>query len=424
MNNYAATVVQIDNIHPHPNADRLACTNIFGNNVIIGKDTKIGDVGLYFPIESQLGLEFATVNDLIRKKNPDGSYNKGYFDNNRRVRAQTLRGEKSMGFFCPLSYLTKLPPKEGNILFPSVGKELENWNGFDISKKYIVPTKVQPGGNKKGNKAKKESRVIPEQFHFHFDTAQLGKNINKIQPEDLISITWKMHGSSGICGNVLVKKRLSLTEKILKKLGVNVVDTEYDYIYSSRRVIKNQETNSHFYDSDVWTEAGTLFSSHLHKGETVYYELVGYTSSGQEIQKGYDYGCEKNQFKIYIYRITQTNVDGIVTELPWHQVKHRAVELGFDKVPEIYYGKAGLCIPGICGGESWNKDFLNGLQKRYVYDQDSQFCRNKVPEEGIVVRKERGDGIESFKLKSFRFLQHESKQLDKGEVDMESGESL
>ena len=44
---------------------------------------------------------------------------------------------------------------------------------------------------------------------------------------------------------------------------------------------------------------------------------------------------------------------------------------------------------------------------------------NKVPEEGICVRKE-GLVIEIFKLKSFRFLEKESKQLDKGEVDIET----
>ena len=59
MSNYAATVVQIDNLRKHENADRLQITNIFGNTVIVGLDTKIGDVGLFFPLESQIGLEFA-----------------------------------------------------------------------------------------------------------------------------------------------------------------------------------------------------------------------------------------------------------------------------------------------------------------------------------------------------------------------------
>ena len=47
-------------------------------------------------------------------------------------------------------------------------------------------------------------------------------------------------------------------------------------------------------------------------------------------------------------------------------------------------------------------------------------CDNPVPEEGIVVRKESLFNCESYKLKSFRFLEGESKQLDTGEVDIES----
>lgn len=176
--------------------------------------------------------------------------------------------------------------------------------------------------------------------------------------------------------------------------------------------------------------AGEKFKGLLHKGEQVYYELVGYTPSGKDIQKGYDYGCEphkvggEGEFKLYIYRITQTNVDGVVTELPWHQVKHRSKELGFDTVPEIYYGYAGKQFRhSYKKVENWRDFYLKSLSDAYVYDQDSQFCMNKVPEEGIVVRVEKGDGIENFKLKAFAFLKHESKMLDKGEADIESVES-
>jgi hypothetical protein len=96
MSNYSATVVRITNLRPHSNADRLICTNIFGNNIIVGKETQIGDLGLYFPLESQIGLEFAQANDLLRRKDENGKPAGGMFDENRRVRAQTFRGEKSM----------------------------------------------------------------------------------------------------------------------------------------------------------------------------------------------------------------------------------------------------------------------------------------------------------------------------------------
>ena len=47
-------------------------------------------------------------------------------------------------------------------------------------------------------------------------------------------------------------------------------------------------------------------------------------------------------------------------------------------------------------------------------------CENKVPEEGIVVRVEDLFECKSYKLKSFRFLEFESNELDKGVADVES----
>src|SRR5690606_4958392 len=102
------------------------------------------------------------------------------------------------------------------------------------------------------------SRMIANQFNFHFDTSHLMKNIHKIKPDDLISISDKHHGTSLIVSKCLVKKKLNLFESLLKKIKVNVVDTNYDYIYASRRVIKNGEFpgSKHYYKEDIWTDAG------------------------------------------------------------------------------------------------------------------------------------------------------------------------
>lgn len=429
MSNYNATVVRIDNIRKHENADRLQCTNIFGNNVIIGLDTKVDDVGLFFPLESQIGFEFAQANDLIRRKDENGKPAGGMFDTNRRVRAQTFRGEKSMGFFIPLNALYQTFQIIG-IECPHVkeGDDIGELGGIVISQKFELPKKYESTSKKHG-RTKRSSRLIPGQFHFHFNTAQLGRNIDKINPDDLIAITWKMHGTSAIASYVKCVKKLSFIDKLAKKLGINVVDDEYDHLFASRHVVKNDDGKkcNHFYKEDLWTSVGQRFMGHLHKGESVYYEIVGFTSNGEAIQKDYDYGCAAYEHDVYVYRITQTNEDGVVTELPWNQVKHRAQEIGVKTVPEIYYGYA-CDFEDYVGDiefnvDEWRLKFFNVLQKEYVYDQNSQFCKNKVPEEGVVVRVEKGDGIECFKLKSFKFLKKESDQLDSGEIDMESQES-
>lgn len=419
MGNYSATVVRISNLRPHSNADRLVCTNIFGNNVIVGKDTKIGDLGLYFPLEAQLGVEYAKANDLIRRKDENGKPAGGMFDENRRVRAQTFRGEKSMGFFIPIDSLNNLYSKPIDVF--TEGQEIDEYMGFVISQKYIPKTNNSHQNKPKEGRKPRESRIIENQFRFHFDTAQLGKNIHKIEPTDPISITWKLHGTSAIVGNCLVKHRLSWKERVFKLLKLPYTQSKYDYVYASRRVVKNEfiEAKQHFYSEDLWSRVGAEnFKDKLHTGEQVYYEIVGYTSDGAYIQKDFDYGCKPGECKVFVYRITQTSVDGSVVELQWNQVKARCLELGVPHVPEIYYGKAAD-LYNLPTENNWNETLLENLKRDYVYDQDSQFCSNMVPEEGICVRKE-GLSIEVFKLKSFRFLEAETKALDANIVDIET----
>ena len=49
---------------------------------------------------------------------------------------------------------------------------------------------------------------------------------------------------------------------------------------------------------------------------------------------------------------------------------------------------------------------------------DSPSCNNKVPHEGLVIKKE--DMIShAWKLKCFNFLQGETKELDSGESNIE-----
>ena len=102
---------------------------------------------------------------------------------------------------------------------------------------------------------KYESKLVDNQFRFHLDTSQLFRNLHEITPDSLISVSYKIHGTSTISSYILCKKPLKWYEKILKKIGVNIIDTHYDYIWSSRKVIKNSELNSnaeHYYKEDIW----------------------------------------------------------------------------------------------------------------------------------------------------------------------------
>lgn len=429
--NYAAIVVKINKTIELKGCDNIHAAIILGNHVIVSKDIKEGDFGVYFPPECQLSKEFAKYNNLYRKSefNADSS-KKGYLEETRRVKCIRLRGYKSEGTFMPLSCLYMV--KDVNF---TVGQEFDELNGVEICKKYVVKTIKTPGsGNKNSNKKSNkpvESKIIDNQFRFHLDTSMFYKNIHKFTPETLISITTKLHGTSGISSYVLCKKKLKWYERFLSKF-VDVVNTKYDYIYSSRKVIKNPELNpnpQHYYKEDIWGIAHNELKDSLQEGYTFYYEIVGFTPNGTAIQKDYDYGCKSYsqggafagqcEHKIYIYRITYTTPNGKVIEFSAKQVQDYCTKYGLTAVPEVFYGFAHDFLPVNDLTETeWQNAFLEKL-KLYFNDHDCKLCYNKVPEEGVVIRIEDGLDCEAYKLKSFLFYERETKALDKGESNME-----
>jgi hypothetical protein len=419
--NYCGTVVKIDRLIELDNCDSVQHANIFGNLVIVSKNIKEGDIGIYFPVECKLSDEFLKNNNLYRHNEKNINIEKkGYFEDNGRIKAAKFRGHISNGFFIELESLSFIEKDIENKL--NIGDEFNNINGINICDKYVIRTNIPRERNgKKAVKAKRESRIVDGQFRFHYDTAQLGKNIHILKPDDIISITGKIHGTSAVVGNLLTKKRLNIFEKLLKYFGVNIVDTEYGMIYSSRKVIKNEYFDNRngdgFYDCDVWLQTANNIYPYLKQGMTVYYEIVGYTENGQAIQKDYDYSCNIGENKTYIYRITYTGNDGNVYEFSAKQVQDWCKNNGFLAVPEYYYGYAKDLFKNIEKSETWNEDFLEALKEKYL-EKDCVLCRNNVPDEGIVLRIE-NPNTEAFKLKSFRFLQKETKDLDQGVVSME-----
>lgn len=438
--NYAATLVVIKNIIILDNCDNVVHTNIFGNLVVVGKDTKIGDKGLFFPAETRLSDEFLHINNLYRDNTKNKIIDeKGYFEDNGRIRCVKFRGHKSEGLFLPTTSILFAAEAVDVAALPE-GTTFDEINSIKICEKYIPRITYTPGtgGSNNSNKriAKKVSRIIDGQFRFHEDTKALGKNIFKIKPDSLVSITNKLHGSSFITSKILCKKKLGWFSKLLKKFGVPINDTYYDNIWSSRKVIKNDDLNrdyNHFYGEDVWADVSKELSPYLLDGMTIYGEIVGFTKGGRAIQGGYDYGYDaKGQFNkhygIYIYRITFTTFGGKLIEFSAKQVQDYCRANMLNTVPEFFYGKAGDLVKNIVVGEHGNLEevfqsqLLETLLTSFNMEKDCDMCLGKVPAEGFVLRIE-GLDYDAYKLKSFRFKERETKELDKGTVDIETQES-
>jgi len=441
--NYCATVVEIRSLIPLEGCDNLMGTMLFGCHVIVGKDNPVGTIGIYFPVETQLSKEFLSANNLYRKAelNTDPE-KKGYFEENGRIRCVKLRGHQSNGFFIPLESL-KFIDSNPQI---STGAEFDSIDNVPICQKYIPKSTRTPGAPGSSNKGRgrkaRESKLIENQFRFHYDTTQLGKNLHKIHADSLISITYKVHGTSGISGKVLCKRKLSLVEKALKwtKLA-KISESEYDYINSSRKVIKNDDLNpnpSGYYSEDIWSIAGEELKPYLLDGMTLYYEIVGYLPGGGQIQGSWDYGCKPGEHKIYVYRITYTNDAGQVFEFSAKQVQDWCKSVGLTPVVELYYGRAEdfsdifvIRTEASVVDDSYHnelncrikkpfdaEEFQERIKKLYN-EKDCYLCANKVPEEGVVVKVE-GPLAEAFKQKSFRFLDKETRDLDANKSDIET----
>jgi len=419
--NYLAKIVKLTNVQKHPNADRLKTTTIDFQNVVTGPDAKEGDMYVYFPLESALNVNFLSNTNAFRDKelNQDKEQT-GFFEKNGRVRAVKLRGEKSMGYIVPLHVVESFT---GKYLGDRVGEEFDTIGDILMLEKYVVRTRERNSNGRQGKKPR-ISRLVEGQVKLHVDTENLRKNAFQINPEDYISITFKTHGTSWWVANLLVKKRLNFFLKFLKKIGIPVNETEYDYVYGSRKVVKNEfetEGKNHFYGTDVWSDIKDDVKEFIPKGFTLYGEALGYVKTGKEIQKGYDYGCKIGEKRIQVYRITFTNEDGLTYDLSTQQVKEFCERFGLEYVHLFYFGKA-KDLYGIDTENHWHKEFIQRLEADYN-EKDCFMCVNKVPEEGIVLRKETLFSFESFKLKSFRFLEYETELLDKGESDMESEQS-
>ena len=70
---YCGYIVTIKELRKHNNADRLQCTEIFQNNVIVDLSYKVGQRCVFFPVDGQLSEEFANENNLVRKKDENGN---------------------------------------------------------------------------------------------------------------------------------------------------------------------------------------------------------------------------------------------------------------------------------------------------------------------------------------------------------------
>lgn len=404
---YKAYVTQLKNVRKHPNADRLLLGDCFGNTVCVNLNYTEGQVGVYFPTDGQLSVTFAEANNLLRKKDENGNNVGGYMDPDKRnVKAIKLRGEKSDGLFLPLTCLDFCYPdiNGGAEVMLNVGDTIDVINGIEICTKYIPRGKKNRQG-KEGNRTRKRKVPVAPLFMEHADTEQLAYNLGEFRPGDEIEITLKMHGTSQrtgylpvfkgyapdfwgkIANSVDPNKKLGKLARSLYERSLRYATPIYDwgYVSGTRRTVLEDFEGGYYGSNEFREDHSKYFEGKLWKGETVYYEVVGFTTDGgtimgkcnnkklndEEFVKTYgeetvfSYGCRPDgchgtellkmviphdeneeteiirepQSAAYVYRMTMTNEDGDVIEYTPHFMRYRCEQMGAKVVPVFAKGR-------------------------------------------------------------------------------------
>lgn len=455
MSEHCGYVVKVEKLRPHTNADKLQIATFFGNDTCVNLETTLGDVGIYFPSDLQLSEEFCVENHMCRKK-PDGTPDTGYLEPDKRnIKAIKLRGEKSDGVFMPLSCLAYTGVNLDDI---NVGDIITVVNGHEICKKYIPHGRNSNNSAKgNGNKTRKKHVPVAPLFTEHADTEQLAYNLGAFKPGDEIEITLKMHGTSQRTAYLPVLKGYKATNRIYqyaldamlsgknigswtRKIAERALESaipiyDWDYVSGTRRTVLENFDGGYYGSNEFREQHSKFFEDKLHKGEEVYYEVVGFTHTGTPIMATADnkklndkefvkqygkttifsYGCNPNgkegigiterevpQSDFYVYRMTMTNEDGDIVEYTPDFMRYRCEQMGCKCVPVMYKG----FIPDEINGEIHMNNFTPGewvkaIAEKY-YDGPDPIGKTHV-REGVVVRIINRPKFCAYKTKNYSF---------------------
>lgn len=443
---YTGFVCQIKDLRNHPNGDNLYLGECFGNTVAVSRNGYTpGMTGVYFPTDGQLSTEFCQANNLLRLRDENGHSipGGGYMDPDKRnVTAIKLRGEKSDGLFLPLSCLDYCF-EDGAAAHLKIGDTIDVVNGHDICTKYIPRGSKRVGRPTDGNRTRKKRVPLAPLFVEHADTEQLAYNLGAFRSGDEVEITLKMHGTSQRTGFLPVFSgfRRTIWDKLFRRDGEPIY--AYDIVTGTRRTVINGEDGGYYGSNAFRMPHSELFRGKLWKGETVYYEVVGFTDTGAPImaecgnkklndkdfvkQYGqtttFNYGCERPNSDIYVYRMTMTNEDGNVVEYTPDFMRYRCEQMGVKTVPVFWKGTipenpASADDPTIEPGE-----WIKNVAERF-YDGPDPIGKTHI-REGVVVRILNKPKFCAYKHKNWYFKALEGIVKVEAEApDMEEADGL
>lgn len=187
-------IVELNNVRPHPNADKLELVDVLGYQMVVPKDMyKSGDIAVYFPSDTLIPDKWAEefgVKSYLHGKDKD------------RVGQVRLRGEPSFGI------IARIP--EG--LDCKVG---DNVSDFFGCQKYIPPIKTSCG-----DAAPYDENIDPYiQRYTDIENGRIYTNI--FEDEEKVIATEKIHGTNCKIGMVKDVNIFAGSMSVRRKRPVN-----------------------------------------------------------------------------------------------------------------------------------------------------------------------------------------------------------
>ena len=203
MAEFQVKICILDEVSPHPNADRLDIARIGGWQIVVGKgDRKAGDLAAYIP-------EQALVPEAVQKAL--GVEGRLAGSKKNRVKAVRLRGVLSQGLVLPLEGGALTHPETGEKKSFSVGDDASEFLGIT---KYEPPIPVSMEG---------EAYPAPLRLP-NYDVENWKSDPTAITPGTRVLITEKLHGT--LCLIVFFKDETIISSKGLSAKNMGLKENE------------------------------------------------------------------------------------------------------------------------------------------------------------------------------------------------------
>jgi RNA ligase (TIGR02306 family) len=355
-NNSVCYVGKVTEIKAIKGADNIELAVVGGWNAITKKGAQT--VGELVVVATTDAVIPQTISDSIGVTN--------YLRKGGRVRTVKLRGVYSE---CLIISLDSLPQMKEQYA-TGIGYY---WNeGEDLMEKLGIFKYEPPAVQIQLASGRKFKYHQNPNFGVYYKFPNLKNVTGMFTEEDNVQITRKIHGTNARYGIVL-KKKLSFTDKLKKFFRLANKWVDYEYVYGSHNVEKGSDSQG-FYDTDVWRTVAEnnkikqklwdfvkCQSDGIGSGIILYGEIYG-----KGIQKNYEYNLDDNRFSGFDFVIDGVYQDTFFTQ---HIIEN---VLGLDHVPVLYNG-------------SWNQE----TQDKYVFNNFIE--GTKVPHEGIVIKHVSGE---------------------------------